>query len=116
MRNISLKLAIRNLLRYRSTSLINIIGLSTGITCCLVMLIFVRYEISFDNFHALADKTFRVVQHTKFQEGMSYWNTTAYPLAEALRNDFSEFSHVTQTAGPMRQSFSVEKNGEVNRF
>lgn len=116
MRNISLKLAIRNLLRYRSTSLINIIGLSTGITCCLVMLIFVRYEVSFDNFHALASKTFRVVQHTKFQEGMSYWNTTAYPLAEALRNDFSEFSYVTQTAGPMRQSFSVEKNGEVNRF
>jgi ABC-type antimicrobial peptide transport system permease subunit len=116
MRNIHVKLAIRNLFRHRSSSLINIIGLSTGITCCLVMLIFVRYEVSFDSFHSQADKTFRVVQHIKFQEGMSHWNTTAYPLAEALRNDFSEFSHVTQTAGPMSQSFSVDKNGEVNRF
>jgi putative ABC transport system permease protein len=116
MHIIHLKLAIRNLFRHRSSSLINIIGLSTGITCCLVILIFARYEVSFDSFHSQADKTFRVVQHTKFQEGMSHWNTTAYPLAEALRNDFSEFSHVTQTAGPMSQSFSTEKNGEVNRF
>ncbi len=112
-----LKIALRNILRHRSSSFINIVGLSTGITCCIVMLIFVRYELSFDSFHAQADKTYRVVQHTKFQDEMSYWNTTAYPLAEALRNDFSEFSTVTQTSGPMSQHFSVgEKNNEVRRY
>jgi putative ABC transport system permease protein len=112
-----LKIALRNLLRHRSSSLINIVGLSTGITCCIVMLIFVRYELSFDSFHVQADKTYRVVQHTKFQDEMSYWNTTAYPLAEALRNDFSEFSTVTQVSGPMSQHFRVgDKNSEVSRY
>ena len=112
-----LKIAIRNLLRHRSSSLINIIGLSTGMTCCIVMLVFVRYESSFDSFHTQANKTYRVVQHTKFLDEVSYWNTTAYPLAEALRSDFSEFSTVTQVSGPTSQHLSVEhKNGEVSRF
>src|SRR5687767_14154256 len=117
MRTNSLKIAIRNLLRHRSSSLINIIGLSTGMTCCIVMLVFVRYESSFDSFHAQANKTYRVVQHTKFLDEVSYWNTTAYPLAEALRNDFSEFSTVTQVSGPESQHFSVEnKDREISRY
>jgi putative ABC transport system permease protein len=54
------------------------------------------------------------VQHTKFPDQTLYWNTTAYPLAEALRNDFSEFELVTQTAGPVNRFFSFE-NAD-NRF
>ena len=112
-----LTIALRNVLRYRSFSVINIIGLSAGITCCVVMLIFVRYELSFDAFHPEKDKTFRVVQHSEFAEGTSYWGTTAYPLAEALRNDFSEFTKVTQTSGPNSQLFSLtEENGAVNHY
>jgi ABC-type antimicrobial peptide transport system permease subunit len=48
---------------------------------------------------------------------MAYWNTTCYPLAEALRNDFGDFAHVTQAAGPMKRYFAVDRgNGEVVRF
>lgn len=93
-----LKIALRNLLRHRSTSLINIVGLSTGITCCIVMLIFVRYELSFDSFHKQANKTYRVVQHTKFQDQVSYWNTTAYPLAEALQTTFQNSQSLRRSA------------------
>ena len=112
-----LTIALRNLLQYRSFSVINITGLSAGITCCVVMLIFVRYELSFDTFHPQTDKTFRIVQHTEFAEGTSYWGTTAYPLAEALRNDFSEFTQVTQTSGPNSQLFSLtDEDGAVNHY
>ena len=81
-------IAWRNLLRNKQTSLINLLGMALGITCCLVIFQFVRYESSFDSFHAQARRTYRVVEQMTYAEGVEYRNTTAYPLAEALRNDF----------------------------
>ena len=110
-------LAWRNLGRQKVFSVINILGLSIGITCCLVISIFVRYELGFDHYHEKADQTYKVVQETKFAEGMKYWNTTAYPLAEAIRNDFSNVSMVTQASGPVPRMFRAEdKSGNVFRF
>jgi putative ABC transport system permease protein len=111
------KMGWRTLLREKLFSFINITGLSIGITCTLVIAIFVRYELSFDRYHEKADSTYKIVQETKFAEETQYWNTTAYPLAEALRNDFSELPFVTQAAGPMPRFFRVEdENGNVSRF
>lgn len=113
-----LLIAWRNLLRHRTYSVINITGLAIGMTCCLVIVIFIRYETGFDRSHPLADQTYRVVQHTQRPDGTLYWNTTCYPLAEALRSDFGNIMQVTQAAGPMTRTFSVEgkEGGEVNRF
>jgi putative ABC transport system permease protein len=110
------KIALRTIARNKVYSFINVMGLTLGISCCMVILIFVRYESTFDNGYPLGSKTFRVVQHTKYPEQTLYWGTTAYPLAAALRNDFNDFSTVTQTAGPMDRTFAVESNGTVNRF
>jgi putative ABC transport system permease protein len=110
-------LAWRNLGRQKIFSIVNILGLSIGITSCLVISIFVRYELSFDHYHEKADKIYKVVQETKFAEGMKYWSTTAYPLAEAIRNDFTDVSMVTQASGPVPRMFRVEdKSGNVFRF
>src|SRR6188474_2905389 len=109
--------AWRNLGRQKVFSIINILGLSLGITSCLVISIFVRYELGFDHYHKKADQIYKVVQETKFAEGMKYWNTTAYPLAEAIRNDFSNVTMVTQAAGPVPRMFRIEdKSGNVFRF
>lgn len=110
-------LAWRNLTRQRMFSIVNILGLSLGITCCLVISIFVRYELSFDRYHTKSNQIYKVVQETKFAEGMKYWSTTAYPLAETIRHDFSNVSMVTQAAGPVPRMFRVEdKSGNVFRF
>lgn len=58
-------LAIRNLLKSRTTSIINILGFSLGITCCLIIYFKVKYELSFDRFHTQSENTFRVVRYTK---------------------------------------------------
>ncbi len=88
--------------------MINIIGLSLGISICIVLLIFVQYESSFDAYHKNAAQTYRVVQHNTLPDQVQYWNTTAYPLAAALRNDFPEIDLVTQTAGPVSREFRVD--------
>jgi ABC-type antimicrobial peptide transport system permease subunit len=95
---------------------INIIGLCMGIVCCAVILIFVRYELSFDKYHRKASQIYKVVQDTKFEEDVFHWTTTAYPLADALRSDFSEISLVTQASGPVNRLFKIEGNhGDVKR-
>ncbi|MFV1883329.1 MAG: ABC transporter permease [Balneola sp.] len=55
-----IKLAFRNLIRYKSYSFINIFGLATGITLCLLILAYVSHELSFDSFHEKADLIVRV--------------------------------------------------------
>ncbi len=112
-----LKIAFRNINKNKVNSLINIVGLSIGITCCIIIIIFVNYESNFDSRHSHSALTYRVVQHTKMPEQTLHWNTTAYPLAEALRNDFPELEMVTQSAGPVNRMFSVEgRNGNIFRF
>ncbi len=110
-------IALRSLIKNKAFSLINIIGLSIGITCALIIILVIQYEMNFDHNHKKADLIYKVVQETKFAEETQYWNTTAYPLAEAIRNDFSELPYVTQVAGPMPRLFRVEDQmGNVSRF
>lgn len=112
-----IKIALRNLRSNAVYSIINILGLSMGITCSLVIAIFIRYELNFDHDHQKADQIYRVVQETKFAEDTQFWNTTAYPLAEAIRNDFVELPYVTQCAGPVPRLFRLEDQaGNVSRF
>ncbi|MEM8507375.1 MAG: ABC transporter permease [Bacteroidota bacterium] len=112
-----LKIAIRNAFRNKLSSFINVFGLTLGISACIVILIFVEYESSFDSFHEKSDRTFRVVQHTQLQNETLYWNTTAYPLAAAMRNDFPEIERVTQISGPVTRVFQVEDSfGSSNLF
>ena len=112
------KTAIRRLSRNKSQAFIKVLGLSIGITCCLVIYVFVTYELSFDRHHEKANQIYRVVQHTQYVEETYYWSSTAYPLAEALRNDFSDdLSLVTQTAGPFTRNFGLaDSESELNKF
>ena len=97
----NLNLAWRNLTRNKAFTMINIAGLSLGISCALVIFLFVRYELSFDGYHRQSERIYKVVQQTKMADDTYYWSTTCYPLAEAIRNDFTELPMVTQASGPL---------------
>ena len=88
------KIAIRNLLKNKGYSTINILGLTLGITCCLVLLIVVRFELSFDNFHPKGDRIYRVVTGFERKDGWSYNQGAPFPLHEALKNDLSDLDQV----------------------
>jgi putative ABC transport system permease protein len=51
--------AIQNLIRNKTYSTINILGLSGGLTCCLLIFIFVTDEYSYDKFHAKKERIYR---------------------------------------------------------
>jgi len=55
-----LKIAFRNIKLHKSFSFINITGLAVGFTCCLIIMLFVRDELSYDTFHTNADRIYRL--------------------------------------------------------
>jgi putative ABC transport system permease protein len=55
-----LKVAWRNIIRYKSFSFINILGLAIGIACSILIMLFVFYETSYDSYHEKADRIYRV--------------------------------------------------------
>lgn len=56
-----LKIALRNILRHKGYSIINILGLTIGVTACLLIVLFIKYEYSFENMHVKADRIYRVL-------------------------------------------------------
>lgn len=93
-----IKIAWRNLFNSKSFSTINIIGLSIGVTCCLIIFQYVAFESSFDRFHAKGDRLYRVLQawamgKDELGAGHAY---TAQSLAPALKEGVPEIANITR--------------------
>jgi putative ABC transport system permease protein len=84
------KVALRYLLRYKTYTAINILGLAVGITCCVLIMLFVRSEFSYDRFNTKSDRIYRVWQEEKFQ-GENFVNTvTPIPMGPAMKSNLPE--------------------------
>jgi putative ABC transport system permease protein len=80
------RIALRHLMKQRLNTLLHVTGLTLGIGVCLLIGIFIRYELSFDKYHKNADRTYRInsVWHDSGKENLHF--STPLPLAEALRD------------------------------
>ena len=86
-----IKSAIRNMKRQKGYSLINLAGLAIGITCFVLISLYVRYELSFDRFHENAQNIYRVIVDTsETYMGKSKVAITPAPLASAMEEEFPE--------------------------
>ncbi len=72
-----LKIAFRNLFKSKTYSSINIFGLSVGIACSLLILLYLTNEFSYDKFHENSDRIYRAWVHEDYGDGDIYWNTTS---------------------------------------
>ncbi|CCH51935.1 protein of unknown function DUF214 [Fibrisoma limi BUZ 3] len=91
-----LKIAWRNLLKHPSTTSIHLLGLTLGLTTCLLILLFIRNEWSYDRYHKLGERIYRVNEIINTGDEVDRSGITPYPLAPALRNDFSDWSKITR--------------------
>lgn len=98
MFRIQLLVALRNLLRKKDFSLINLIDLSIGITCCLLIFQFVIYEYSFDRFHVNEPHLYRLLQSAVLKgEPLQFGDAfTAQSLAPALKERVPEVVSVAR--------------------
>ncbi len=101
-------ITLRSFARNRNYSLINILGLSIGITCAIIIYLMIDYELQFDQFHSKADRIFRVVRDSESSSGVEHSGITPYPFAEAFRNDFQDVPFNTQFHDNEETLISVE--------
>jgi len=87
-----LKTAWRNLLRNKSYTAINIVGLAIGIAACLLIFLVIHFETSFDNFHKKKDSIYRIVSAFKTPEGINYETGVPLPTAQGLRIDYPQLT------------------------
>ncbi|MEO1022131.1 MAG: ABC transporter permease [Bacteroidota bacterium] len=98
-----LKIAFRNLIKNKSHTLINLSGLTLGITCAIVVFLVIQFDLSFDTWHANNDRVYRVVRLDTEFGAEDYNRGGPYPMAEALRNDMTG----VETAVLIHNNFST---------
>jgi len=103
-----LKIASRYLAKYRVFTFINVVGLGVGMACCLFIFLFVRHELSYDQFYPDKDRLYRVVYHAT--NDFSYAQVP--PPIAPLMPDF--FPEVETAARAYNRSISVQVPGAQN--
>ena len=85
-----IKVAFRNLLNKKFYSIINILGLSIGLTCTILIALFVQNELSYDKHHKNYKRIYRLESHFNIQESEDLFAATAFPLGPALKLEYPQ--------------------------
>ena len=91
-----LKIAFRNLKRHKGYSFINIFGLAMGIACCLVILMHIRFESSYDNYHQDAERVYRIGIDIYTPAFKRTFALVSYFEAPYLKENFPQVEAVTR--------------------
>jgi len=84
------KTAIRNLIKHRSNTIVNVLGLSFGLAIFIALALYIQFELSFDDFHQKADQLYRIEQIMNEGDRIERMVGCPTPLWQALKNDFPE--------------------------
>ncbi|HEY5824198.1 MAG TPA: ABC transporter permease, partial [Cyclobacteriaceae bacterium] len=111
----NLLLIYRNFKRFKSSFFINLIGLSTGLACVLLIYLWVTDELSVDKFNDKDDRLFRAMEHRVKADGIWTSPNTSGPTADALLEDMPEVEAAITTTWPQSYLLSVgDKSLSVN--
>lgn len=100
------KIALRNLWKHKVFSLINIMGLTVGMSACLLISMYVNFELTYDAFHSRADRIYRLVTDVKTPSETINAGITSWAYAPNIKQDFPEVEAYTRISGG---SFLVRK-------
>lgn len=101
--------AIRNIIKERIYSAINILGLTIGITCSMFLLLYILDELSYDRYHTKADKIYRIVSNIKEPDNAFTWAVAQIPMADELRDNYPEVENAVRFFPTGRNLY---KNGD----
>ncbi len=121
-----LTIALRNFWRRKAYSTINVLGLAVGMACCILIILYVRHEISYDRFFANADRTYRIALERKYPGRETFYAVTPHSISTVAAQEIPDIQEVTRLFGgfgdtPIRyqnQTFNEHNviNADSNMF
>jgi len=99
-----LKIALRNLLRNRVYSAINIFGLALGVACCLLLTLYIQDEVSYDKHHQRSEDVYRIVTHFQSDLGFDKLGSASPPIAMTLKDEIPEVESATRVVSSFAKS------------
>ena len=110
-----IKIAFRNMSRDKVYSFINIIGLSVGVACCLLLALYIQHEMTFDKHHQDVGDIYRVtsIMGEKFDNRVM--RTTSAPIVWGIKDEIPEIDVVTRLVNPPGVSQNLMRY-ENNQF
>jgi putative ABC transport system permease protein len=110
-----LKIAVRNLIRHKGYTIINILGLAIGIACSLLILLFVFHELSYDKFQEKADQMYRVYLNGKMEGQEMIGANTPAPLAFTVKELFPEVLEATRINSTGERMIRYEEKSFIEK-
>jgi putative ABC transport system permease protein len=104
-----LKIAIRNILKERTYSLINILGLTIGISASVFIMLYVSDELSYDKYHTNGENIYRIVSNIQEPDNAFTWAVAQIPLAPELKAKYPEIVNYTRISGQGRIKLMYEE-------
>jgi putative ABC transport system permease protein len=103
-----IKIALRNFLKHKGFSFINIFGLAIGVACCVLIVLYVLDEVSYDRYHEKADQIYRVGIRGFVNNSLFHGVVTCAPMAQTLVDEFPEVTSATRLQSPGFPVFRYE--------
>ena len=100
-----IQVAFRNFKKDKWYSLLNILGLTIGMTFSLFLIFYIRDELTFDRFNINADRIYRINSYIQEKDKNTNWAITQYPLAQAMQREFPEVEQAVRFNGRERTLF-----------
>jgi putative ABC transport system permease protein len=97
--------SLRNLKKYKGYSFICVSGLAVGMVCCILILMWVHYDFSFDRFHKNAKNIYRVISEITDSNGIINNARTPTPTGPTLKDEYPEVVNFTRFQGVDRWNF-----------
>ena len=107
------RVALRAIQKDKAYSLLNILGLTIGISFSLLLIFYVIDELSYDRYHEKADRIFRIVSFVNEPENKMKWTATQFPLRPVLQQKYQEVEQAVRFVGADKAMY---KNGELKFY
>jgi putative ABC transport system permease protein len=101
-------ITLRNTIRDKAFFILNVLGLSLGIGGSILILLYVRHELSYDRFHEKADRTYRINCYAKMEGKEMSMAITAPPQARVFKEEYPEVEEATRYYYPYDQKVTYE--------
>jgi putative ABC transport system permease protein len=101
------RIGLRKIKRQKIYSLINIVGLSFGLACCAVIILYVKNELSYDAYHKDADRIYRLAVHRVLSIGEHWFVQTPAPLGPELKRSYPQVEQAVRVVPPYENATHV---------